>query len=677
MISSSRKVRKRDGREVPFDQGKIADAIYRAARAVGGGDRFLAEELASVVTLFIDKQWAERTPSIEDVSDLIEKVLVETGHARTAKAYILERDRRARIRSALRVRRDDKDAPAGQLPAVDAHARATVSAWSKGKIVEALIVEADLPPSMAEEIAAEVERRVFASGLTRVSTALIRELVDNELFERGHERLLRRQATIGLPRYDLDRLARSGAEGTAAPGCAGAVDRAVAESTWACYSLLSIYPPEVVEAHLSGRLHLGALGSPTRFQALEAAIDPAAARAWDGAGGADFAGLRLFARRAADLADETLVIHGADVLAAARLAESGADVRAVARALLLSLASPGELPPERPRPWLCFPLAPSSLLIDALAAAGLPAGEVHALYRAFLAELCREATVLQDAPRGVRPPALLFDLAATSAADLEVLEPAVLAEAAGLAAFRAQPLVSGTLEPFSPLLLRVDVNLAQAAFRARRFETPAALAQVEEVMALAAEGCEARARHLAGLPGQSSPRERLRQLAPPGANAAGAGRYEVGLVGLDAACRIVFDHGPCEDRRAHAFALALVKGAREAVAREAQNRRLPLACAFGSAPGVLARFGTIDLERYPRGRDLHGVPHDGTKYRYAPTLVFSGDDPDPDEAARLEAQVRRDTVPQPAPSYHASARERAQFLSCLAAATLGSEPACS
>ncbi|MBI4879770.1 MAG: hypothetical protein HY812_08945 [Planctomycetes bacterium] len=604
-------------------------------------------------------------------------MLVETGHARTAKAYILERDRRARIRAALRVRRDDKDAPAGQLPAVDAHARATVSAWSKGKIVEALILEADLPSGMADEIAAEVERRVFASGLTRISTALVRELVDNELFERGYERVLRRQTTIGLPRYDLDRLARSGAEGTAPPGCAGEVDRAVARSTWTCYSLLAIYPPEVVEGHLSGRLHVGALCSPTRFQALEAAIDPAAARAWDAAGSGDFAGLRLFARRAADLADESLVVHGAELLAAERLAQRGADARAVARALLVALASPGELPAERPRPWLGFPLAPSPLFIDALAAAGLPAGEVHALYRGFLAELCREAPVLQDAPRGVRPPALLFDLSALSTADLDVLEPAVLAEAAGLAAFRAQPLVGGTLEPFSPLLLRVDVNLAQAAFRARRFETPAALAQLAEVVALAAEACEARARHLAGLPGQSSPRERLRRLAPPGANVAGAGRYEIGLVGLDAACRIVFDHGLCEDGRAREFAQALVRGALDAVAREAQQRRLPLACAFGSEAEVLARLGRIDLERHPRGREVHGVPHDGVRYLYTPTLAFSGGEPEPREAARLEAQLRRDTVPQPPPSYHASARERALFLSCFAGATLGSDSACS
>ena len=50
-----RMVRKRDGRLVPFDGAKIADAIYKAALSVGGADRFLAEELAEVVTVFLEK----------------------------------------------------------------------------------------------------------------------------------------------------------------------------------------------------------------------------------------------------------------------------------------------------------------------------------------------------------------------------------------------------------------------------------------------------------------------------------------------------------------------------------------------------------------------------------------------------------------------------------------------
>ncbi|MCZ6785727.1 MAG: ATP cone domain-containing protein, partial [Planctomycetota bacterium] len=98
MIGRISKVRKRDGRLVDFDEAKIADAIHKAACAVGGEDRFLAEELAGVVTLFLEKRYGGSVPQIEEIQDMVEKVLIETGHARTAKAYILYRDRRTRAR---------------------------------------------------------------------------------------------------------------------------------------------------------------------------------------------------------------------------------------------------------------------------------------------------------------------------------------------------------------------------------------------------------------------------------------------------------------------------------------------------------------------------------------------------------------------------------------------------
>ena len=91
MIPRISKVRKRDGRLVAFDESKIADAIHKAACAAGTGDRFLSEELAGVVTLFLEKRYAG-VPGIEDIQDMVEKVLIETGHARMAKAYILYRE---------------------------------------------------------------------------------------------------------------------------------------------------------------------------------------------------------------------------------------------------------------------------------------------------------------------------------------------------------------------------------------------------------------------------------------------------------------------------------------------------------------------------------------------------------------------------------------------------------
>ena len=91
MTKRIEKVRKRNEREVSFSESKIADAIYKAAQAVGGEDREMADELASVVTMFLEQEFAGDVPGIEDIQDVVEKVLIETGHAATAKAYILYR----------------------------------------------------------------------------------------------------------------------------------------------------------------------------------------------------------------------------------------------------------------------------------------------------------------------------------------------------------------------------------------------------------------------------------------------------------------------------------------------------------------------------------------------------------------------------------------------------------
>lgn len=92
------KIRKRDGREVPFNIEKIANAIFRAASATGGKNFDTSLELAEKVVEYIEKNQNKHTPSVEEIQDAVEKVLIETGHARTAKEFILYRAERTRIR---------------------------------------------------------------------------------------------------------------------------------------------------------------------------------------------------------------------------------------------------------------------------------------------------------------------------------------------------------------------------------------------------------------------------------------------------------------------------------------------------------------------------------------------------------------------------------------------------
>ena len=93
------KVIKRTGAVVPFKRERIVNAIYRAAVAVGGRDRSIAEGLTDqVIALLEEKTPPGSAPAVEEIQDIVEKVLIENGHARTAKAYILYREERARHR---------------------------------------------------------------------------------------------------------------------------------------------------------------------------------------------------------------------------------------------------------------------------------------------------------------------------------------------------------------------------------------------------------------------------------------------------------------------------------------------------------------------------------------------------------------------------------------------------
>ncbi|MEK6828385.1 MAG: ATP cone domain-containing protein, partial [Nanoarchaeota archaeon] len=90
------RIRKRDGSIAAFDQNKITSAIFKAAKSVGGKDKRIAQQLSDKVVAELSK--LESTPSVEQIQDIVERVLIEECHASTAKAYILYRQERAAIR---------------------------------------------------------------------------------------------------------------------------------------------------------------------------------------------------------------------------------------------------------------------------------------------------------------------------------------------------------------------------------------------------------------------------------------------------------------------------------------------------------------------------------------------------------------------------------------------------
>lgn len=264
------RVRKRDGREAPFERAKIRDAVARAQAAVGEEDLQFADEVSAVVTLTLESRFAEsaadeNTPEIEDIQDLVEQALIGMGRGAVAKAYILYRDRRTRVRDALRIGPDNGDIDPPRVREGDRSAP-----WSKGRIVAALMGEADLPRSSAEEVAARVEVRVFDSGLRWISSSLIRELVDNELVNMGLSAALRRQGSVGLPRFDVRRLLRRiPLHPWQMPSSDGEVleseprvEDAISRELLRRYALEEVFSDATVERHLAGEFSIEDLGRP-------------------------------------------------------------------------------------------------------------------------------------------------------------------------------------------------------------------------------------------------------------------------------------------------------------------------------------------------------------------------------------------------------------------------------
>ncbi|MDD3803527.1 MAG: ribonucleoside triphosphate reductase [bacterium] len=100
-------IRKRDGRVEQFEEDKISSAIYKAAKAVGGDDSDLAKRITNQVVAVLEVIYKDgRVPTVENVQDLVEKMLIEGGYAKTAKAYILYREKHSQLRKTKELLKD-------------------------------------------------------------------------------------------------------------------------------------------------------------------------------------------------------------------------------------------------------------------------------------------------------------------------------------------------------------------------------------------------------------------------------------------------------------------------------------------------------------------------------------------------------------------------------------------
>ena len=137
----------------------------------------------------------------------------------------------------------------------------SISDWDRTKIVDALIRETLIDQDTAGEISKEVERMVRKSGIKVVTAPLIREIVNAKLIEKGLETSRKMHTRLGMPVYDVDNLIlHPNKENANVPHGPEATNLTLAERIKKEYALLSVFSPEVADAHMNGDIHLHDLG---------------------------------------------------------------------------------------------------------------------------------------------------------------------------------------------------------------------------------------------------------------------------------------------------------------------------------------------------------------------------------------------------------------------------------
>ncbi len=119
---SVKTVIKRNGSAAPFERQRIEDAIWAAANACSSGESHLwAETLSWAVCGLLDERWEARQlpPHVEEIQDLVEEVLIKSGHSQVAKAYILYREKRSEARNARQMLLDGEELVSNYLQSND------------------------------------------------------------------------------------------------------------------------------------------------------------------------------------------------------------------------------------------------------------------------------------------------------------------------------------------------------------------------------------------------------------------------------------------------------------------------------------------------------------------------------------------------------------------------------
>ncbi len=144
---------------------------------------------------------------------------------------------------------------------VSTNSRQEIDTWDRSKIADSLIKEAGVASDVAHEIAEAVEDRIDRTNLLTVTTAIIREIVDLELLERGLTIAHKKHSHLGLPMWDVEQIiSNANKENSNTTHNPESINLTLAETILKEFALRRVFTEDVAEAHYVGDIHLHDLG---------------------------------------------------------------------------------------------------------------------------------------------------------------------------------------------------------------------------------------------------------------------------------------------------------------------------------------------------------------------------------------------------------------------------------
>ena len=265
--------KKRNGTIVPFNIGKIVAAIDGAIRdiaVVGFPVKYNSQELAGEVRAAL-KPEDPNLITYDDVTAALNNVLGKFPELHNA--YFSYAEKRDAVRSRLsvvdKVAKEDKKADVTDktLLLVNTGASVDVVGWDRSRIENKLrAVFPDMPDADVVSIAKRTENRIILGKYVQITTALIREIVNNELELRQYPKLPENKM-YSISKEFLDEMLhkKSVENSNVSANTPETVNENIAEYILKQYALENIFSPEVAAAHDAGRIHIHDLGfAPTR-----------------------------------------------------------------------------------------------------------------------------------------------------------------------------------------------------------------------------------------------------------------------------------------------------------------------------------------------------------------------------------------------------------------------------